>query len=314
MFLGEKMIVLLSGGTGTPKLLQGLLRILPAEDICVIVNTAEDSWLPHGYFSPDVDTVLYTFAGIIDDEVWHGIKDDSFYTHKSLLELGYDEILKIGDRDRATHIYRGILMRQGHSLSRAIEELRLALGVKGRVYPMSDDPVKTVISTPEKDMDLHEFWVENKGSPEITGIKIEGALKARPCLKALEAIESADGIIIGPSNPVSSILPIISIPGIKRALRSRNNRIAVSPIIGNKPVSGPADKFMRALGVEPTPRGVAELYEGLIDYIVIDSDDEKFEIDGVKILKTDILMNSSRRKKALAEFVLRALNISPGGI
>jgi len=304
------LIVLFSGGTGTPKLLQGLIELVPQEEISVVVNTAEDCWLPHGYFSPDVDTVLYTLSGLIDDEVWHGIKGDTFFTHRQLLALGHDEVLNIGDRDRATHIYRGALMRRGLRLSETIEILRKTLGVRGRVYPMSDDPVETVISTPEKDMGLHEFWVEKKGSPTVTGITIRDAEKATPTPGVVDAILSADGIIIGPSNPVSSILPIISIPPIRKALKARKNRVAVSPVIGRKPVSGPADKFMKALGFEPTSRGTAELYEGLVDHFVVDIRDEELYLEETEVYRTDTIMNNLEKKRALAEFLLGILNIS----
>jgi LPPG:FO 2-phospho-L-lactate transferase len=304
------MIVVLSGGTGTPKLLQGLVEVMPSEDICVVVNTAEDCWLPHGYFSPDVDTVLYTLAGIIDDEVWHGIKGDTFTTHRSLNALGCKEVLRIGDQDRATHIYRGAMMRSGMRLSEAVDVLRRSLGVESMVYPMSDDPVKTVIHTPEGGMGLHEFLVERKAMPRVSGITIEGADSARPCPGLLDAVASADGIIIGPSNPVSSILPIISIPALREALRSRGNRLAVSPIIGTRPVSGPADKFMRALGRQSTSKGVAELYSGLIDYFVVDVRDNDLDIEGARVIRADTVMSSLDKKRGLAEFVLGILNIS----
>jgi LPPG:FO 2-phospho-L-lactate transferase len=304
------MIVLLSGGTGTPKLLQGLMRLLPQEEISVVVNTAEDTWLPHGYFSPDMDTVLYTLAGIIDDEAWHGIKGDTYHTHHRLLSLGYPEALRIGDLDRATHIYRGVLMNQGCSLSEATESLRRAFGVKGRVYPMSDDPVETVIETPDKKMSFQEFWVEKKGAPGVTGVSFRGVEKARGCPGALKAIRRARGVIIGPSNPVSSILPIVSIPDIRRELRARRNRIAISPIIRGRPVSGPADKFMRALGMEPCSRAVAELYREFLDFLVVDAREKDFSVKGVKLYRTNTLMKSLQDKISLAEFTLRVLNIS----
>lgn len=304
------MIVVFSGGTGTPKLLQGLLKLLPQEEISVVVNTAEDAWLPHGYFSPDVDTVLYTLAGIIDDEVWHGIRGDVYSTHEALLDLGYNEILRIGDRDRATHIYRGVLMNRGRSLSEATECLRRALGVKSRVYPMSDDPVETVIKTPEGEMSFQEFWVARKGAPEVTGVVFRGVEKARGCPGALEAIRKAEGVIIGPSNPVSSILPMVSIPDIRRELKARRNRVAISPIIRGRPVSGPADKFMRALGMEPCSEAVAELYLEFLDFFVADAGEKDFSVKGVKLYRTNTLMRSLRDKVFLAEFTLRILNIS----
>ncbi len=185
------MIAVLSGGTGTPKLLQGLKEVIQKEDqIAVIANTAEDRWLPHGYFSPDVDTVLYTFANLIDDKLWHGIKGDSFYTHEALLNIGYDEFLKIGDRDRAIHIARGELLKS-MKLCRAIDVQRQALGVNARVIPMSDDAIETIIKTPRGAMRFHEFWVKNKGKPRVLDVYYRGIEKAHACEKAVRAIEKA---------------------------------------------------------------------------------------------------------------------------
>lgn len=301
------MIVVLSGGTGTPKLLQGLMEVVPHEEMNVVVNTAEDAWLPHGYFSPDVDTVLYTFSGLIDEEKWHGIKEDTYITHERLRELGYKESLMIGDMDRATHVYRGELMKRGKTLSEAIALLGKRLGVKGKVFPMSDDPVETIIRTQEGDMGFHEFWVEHRGTPVVRGVYFKGIEKARGCREALRAIEKAEGVVIGPSNPVSSILPIISIRDLRGKLSSKKNRVAISPIIGGKPVSGPADKFLQGLGYESTSSSVANLYKGLIDDFIIDYADTA-KIKGARLHKTMTLMKSLQDKTRLAEFTLKVLN------
>lgn len=300
------MIVVLSGGTGTPKLLQGLKEILAPEELSVIVNTAEDRWLPHGYFSPDIDTVLYTLGDKINEETWYGIRGDTFATHKKLSSLGYNEILKIGDEDRATQIQKGELLREGMKLSEAVEIQRKAFGIKARVFPMSDDRVETRIVTEKKEMSFHEFWVENKGMPNVTNIFFEGVEKAGGCGKAVKAIEKAEGIIIGPSNPISSILPIISLRDIKEAMREKKERcIAVSPLISGKPISGPAGKFMRAKGLSASSQSVAKLYSELISSLIIDTADKK--IEGIKYFKTDIIMRSPEDKKRLAKCALEAL-------
>jgi LPPG:FO 2-phospho-L-lactate transferase len=302
------MIVVLSGGTGTPKLLQGLMETIPQEEISVIVNTAEDAWLPHGYFSPDVDTVLYTLSGLINDKTWHGIKGDTYHTHEWLLKLGYKESLMIGDLDRATHIHKGELMRGGRALSDVIAVQAEHLGVKSRVFPMSDNGVETVVLTPEGELGFHEFWVDNRGTPEVKGVFFRGIEKAKGCRGALRAIDQADGVIIGPSNPVSSILPIISIKDLRDRLASRHKRVAISPIIGRKPVSGPADKFLQGTGYESSSSSVASLYQGLADHFIIDNED-KTRIQGMHVHRTRTLMRSLEDKKRLAEFTLKVLDL-----
>ncbi len=299
------MIVVLSGGTGTPKLLQGLKEVISEEEIAVIVNTAEDCWLPHGYFSPDVDTVLYTLSDRINEETWYGIRGDTFATHEALTALGFKEVLRIGDEDRATHIQRGELLRNGKKLSEAIEIQRKALGIKSRVFPMSDEMVETRIVTGKKEMSFHEFWVENRGRPKVLDFFFRGIEKAKGCKKAVKAIEKASGIIIGPSNPVSSVLPIISLADTREAMQEKKERcVAISPIVSGKPLSGPADKFMRAKGLSVSSQSVAELYSELISSIVIHNTDK---IEGIKCFKTNIIMRSMEDKKRLAKYALRVL-------
>ncbi len=295
------MIAVLSGGTGTPKLLQGLKEVVDPEDITVIVNTAEDMWLPHGYFSPDIDTVMYTLSGQINEETWYGIKGDTFKTHKRLLETGHKEILNIGDRDRETHIRRGKLLKEGKSLSEAVDIQRRALGIHAKVLPMSDDEVQTVIVTPLGKVNLHEFLIEHRGKTEVEDIYFDNIENARAGREVMDAIKQADRIIIGPSNPVSSILPIISLDGIEI---DKNKSIAISPIIGGKPLSGPADRFMQAVGYAPDSRSVAMIYKGLINTLVVDNLENDFDIEDIQIIKTNTIMRNIADKKALARFVL----------
>lgn len=295
------MIAVLSGGTGTPKLLQGLVEVVDPEDITVIVNTAEDMWLPHGYFSPDIDTVMYTLSGQINEEAWYGIKDDTFNTHKRLLEAGHREILNIGDRDRKTHIGRGELLNEGKSLPEAVDIQRRAFGIRAKILPMTDDEVQTVIVTPSGEMNLHEYLIEHRCRLEVDEIYFEGIENARASREVTDAIKQADRVIIGPSNPVSSILPIISLGGIEI---DSNKCIAISPIVGGKPVSGPADRFMQARGYSPDSRGVAAIYKGLIHTLVVDNLENDFDIEGTQIIKTNTIMRSMADKRALARFIL----------
>ncbi|MFQ5974722.1 MAG: 2-phospho-L-lactate transferase [Candidatus Hydrothermarchaeales archaeon] len=309
------MITILSGGTGTPKLLQGIKEVVNNEDITVIVNTAEDKWLSHGYFSPDIDTVLYTLADKIDDSYWYGIKGDTFKTHETLRKLGYNEVFKIGDMDRAVHIQRGKLIKDGLSLSEAIDIQRKALGVKARVMPMTDARVETVVKTLKKDMDFHEFWVANKGELEVLDVNYKGISKALPFNGAIGAIKKADRIIIGPSNPITSILPILSLKGMPQELKRKKNRcIAVSPIIGDRPLSGPAGKLMTAKGYGTNSVNVAKIYKGLITKFVIDNlekDSILEQINKLEIecLKTNTIMDSLEDKIKLAKFLIK-LNLN----
>ncbi len=302
------MITLLSGGTGTPKLLQGFMQLLPQEEIAVIVNTAEDVWLPHGYLSPDVDTVLYTLAGVVNEETWYGIRGDTFATHEQLLRLGFEEFMNIGDLDRATHILRGELLRQGLSLEEATARLCEAFGVRAKVLPMSNQRISTVLVTSQGEMDLHEFLIKYRSQPEVKEVRFEAEQKPEPCGACLEVIEEAEFIVIGPSNPVTSIMPILHITELKEALAKRRSRVvAVSPIVGNKPVSGPADKFLKAAGVEPSSRGVARLYKDVAAHFVAHLSDENFEVKGVKIYRTNTIMRTLEEKRRLAEFLIQIM-------
>jgi len=303
----EMKVVLLSGGTGTPKLLQGFMQILDHKEITVIVNTAEDLWLPHGYFSPDVDTVIYTLAGIINEDTWYGIKGDSFNTHAQLLNLGFNEFLNIGDRDRATHIVRGKLLKEGKTLEEATREIASSYGVRAKVLPMSNNKIETVIVTSNGDLNLQEYLILNRTEPEVKNIYYRNIERSSACKSCIDAVKKADLVVIGPSNPISSIGPIISLPDLKNVLMGNREKIvAISPIIGLKPVSGPADKLMKALGLPPTPEGVAIYYRDIISKFVVHSTDETSGVEGlgIKAYRTNIIMKSSEDKRKLAEFVL----------
>lgn len=302
------MLAILSGGTGTPKLLQGLKEVVSQEELAVIVNTAEDSWLAHGYFSPDVDTVLYTLCGLIDDETWHGIKGDTYYTHDRLIALGYDEVLKIGDMDRATHIQRAAMLRSGKSLTEAITIQARTLGVGAKVYPMSDDPVSTVVATDEGEMGLHDFLITKKSRPFVKDVYLKGLRKAKAGREAVAAINKADGVVIGPSNPISSIMPIVSLPEMRRTLVKKRSRcVAVSPLIGGKAFSGPAELFMKAKGLEVNSKGLIGLYKDYISTLVVHENDDAFATPGVKCVKTNTIMNNLSDKKRLALLILDLL-------
>ena len=261
-------MLVLSGGTGTPKLLRGLKELIPPQELSVVVNTAEDLWISGNYISPDIDSVLYTLADMIDEKRWWGIKGDRTLTHDFLLMMGVDEKLSIGDKDRAVHVFRSNLLRRGVKLSLTTEATADALGVMQKVLPMTDDIVSTVIATPEGMMHFQDFWVSQRGKPDIESVIFTGLEEALPCQGFLDLLEREDTVIIGPSNPVTSIGPILALPGVRDRLKKKRV-VAISPFVGNQPVSGPAAKLMAACGVPANDEGVKALL-GKIDLFVVD--------------------------------------------
>lgn len=296
-------MILLSGGTGTPKLIQGLRRAIPDEEITVIVNTAEDIIVSGNLVSPDLDTVLYLFSGALDVEKWWGIKNDTFHAHQALKKIGINEILMIGDADRATHVFRSELMREGKSLTESTMQLSSRMGIKARILPMCDEKVDTMINTPEGLMHFQEFWVGRRGELDVLDVKLTGVERAKPTEEVMAALDSEDNVIIGPSNPITSIRPILALTGLRKIL-SKKKVIAVSPIIGNSPVSGPAGKLMAARGFSVSSPGVAECYKNILDILVIDDRDTADEKDfDVRVARFDTVMDSVEKSEALAKFV-----------
>ena len=302
-------MIVLSGGTGTPKLLQGIRKLVPDEDITVIVNTAEDIVISGSFVSPDVDTVLYLFSGYLDVRKWWGIRNDTFHTNKALKEMGFSEKLMLGDADRATCIFRSELMREGKNLTEATLQLCRSLGVKARILPMCDEKVDTMISTPQGVMHFQDFWVCRKGVPDIIDVKIVGIENARPTKEVLDILDSEENVIIGPSNPITSIGPILALKGMREIL-ARKKVIAVSPIIGDSPVSGPAGKLMAARGFEVSSQGVARCYGDILDIMVIDERDAAVEADfDMKTVRFDTMMTAVEKSEALAKRIISLLQL-----
>ncbi len=304
-------MIILSGGTGTPKLLTGLLKVFKDEELNIIVNTAEDIWISGNLLCPDIDSVLYTLAGVIDKKTWWGVTGDSFHTHNALQRLQFPEPLMIGDKDRATHIIRSALLRQDKSLTEATAVLARNFGIPERIkiLPMTDEPatVRTQILTPEGKLHFQEFWVVRKGEPDVLDVKFEGIDKVKPSEAVVELLEDESEVLvlIGPSNPITSIGPILSLHGIKDLLGWKIV-MAISPIIGTEAVSGPAGKLMRAKGFEVSPYGVYSCYKDFVDTLVIDKGDECVIVDReVDVLKTDIMIKNDRDSKRLATFLMK---------
>lgn len=297
------MITILSGGTGTPKLIQGIIRLIDPQEINVIVNTLENSYFSGVYVAADLDTVMYTLAGIINEKTWYGIDSDTFITHETLNEINCPETLKIGDRDRAIKIQKTMLLKR-YPLSKVVDIQRKALGVESRVIPMSDENSQVAVTTDEGDMAFHDFLVKHQGKPEVLDIRYT---TVKPAPGLIESIEEADEVIIGPSNPVTSIGPIISMEGVADALK-KSYVTAISPIIGDNPVSGPAAKFMNALGHEVSCKGVATMYQKFLDEFVIDIKDRIYEKEIEKLIPNVVVTNTNMKnigdKMMLAKSIL----------
>ena len=299
-------MLVLSGGTGTPKLLMGLKELVPPEQLSIVVNTAEDLWLSGNYISPDLDSVLYTLADMIDEKRWWGIKGDRTWTHDFLISLGRQERLVIGDRDRAVHIFRSELLRRGASLSQATGALAEALGIAQKVVPMSDDPISTIVSTPEGQMHFQDFWVALKGKPTVSGISFSGMDQSRPSPAFLERLDREETVLIGPSNPVTSIGTILALPGIRERL-AKKRVVAVSPLLADRPASGPAAKFMAALGAPAGDEGVRSLL-GKVDLFIVD---KKSSYQG-ECRRMSTRMKTRRESRKVAEELLAIMQDAPG--
>jgi LPPG:FO 2-phospho-L-lactate transferase len=297
------MITFLSGGTGTPKLVRGMRRQVPDHAISVIVNTAEDIWIAGNQLSPDIDTLLYLFSGQLNTDTWWGIVGDSFHTHEEVKRLGFDEFIGIGDRDRALHIARGELLRQGYPLTDVIRILSSRMGITARVLPMTDGEVTTLIRTDTGTIHFQEYWVKHRGTLPIREV-IRHTPAGPPCagVEVVEAIQTADLVIIGPSNPITSILPILECSGVIPALRDAFV-IAVSPFIGDAPLSGPAAALMKARGLSPDSASTFSLYEDFCDLFVQDIRDT-VTVPGS--LRYDTLMTDIGKSAALAGALLEA--------
>ena len=299
-------MLVLSGGTGTPKLLMGLKELVPPEQLSIVVNTAEDLWLSGNYISPDLDSVLYTLADMIDEKRWWGIKGDRTWTHDFLISLGLQEKLVIGERDRAVHIFRSDLLRRGASLSQATGALAEALGIAQKVVPMSDDPVSTILSTSEGQMHFQDFWVALKGKPAVSGISFIGMDRARPSPAFLERLDREETVLIGPSNPVTSIGPILALPGIRERL-AKKRVVAVSPLLADRPASGPAAKFMAALGAPAGDEGVRSLL-GKVDLFIVD---KKSSYQG-ECRRMSTRMKTRRESRKVAQELLAIIEDASG--
>lgn len=300
-------LTLLAGGSGAAKFIDGLTQIVPQKNITIICNTGDDIELFGLHISPDVDTITYLLAGIFDKKRGWALKGDSFNALKQLSKFGFPSWFNLGDKDIALHIYRSNLLRCGKTLSQATKIICDALGVTAKILPMTNEKVTTHIHTGKTILHFQEFFVRDKWRVPVKSVRYSGAKNAKPAPSVLSAIRDADAVIICPSNPVTSIGPILAVHGIREALRkTKAKRIAVSPFIGKQSFSGPAAKLMRACGYESSSRGLLEFYNENIDMLVAYKEDTPlFKISGKnKVFFTDTRMDSSVQKIKLAKTII----------
>jgi LPPG:FO 2-phospho-L-lactate transferase len=307
------MIVCLTGGTGGAKLIEGVAAETDPAELTIICNTADDC-IVHGlYVSPDIDTILYTLAGIIDPVKGWGIENETFTALEQLERLGAETWFRLGDKDLATHILRTRLLKEGLTLSAVTDLLRKKLGIAAAILPMSDDRVESRIATPEGEISFQEYFVKQRWQKEVTSVRFAGATQSRPAPGVLDALAQAVSVIVCPSNPVTSIGSILAVPGIRSALaRTKATIVGVSPIIGNAAISGPAHNLMIAAGFEPSALGVAKAYADFLDLFVFAAEDRSLQAEldqlDIKAVATDIRMRDRTDKKRLARELLALIN------
>jgi len=305
------VITVLTGGTGGAKFVDGLRKIVPAEELTIIVNTGDDmSWWGL-YVSPDIDSITYILAGKLSVERGWGVKGDTFFCLQAMGQLGQPTWFHVGDRDLATHILRTKLLADGKTLSEATSEIAAGLGIKASILPMSNSRVETRVLTPIGDLSFQEYFVQRWYQDPVESVRFAGASDAEPAPGVIEAIRSADLVLLAPSNPVTSIGPILAVPGIREALRESRARIAaVSPIVAGAAVNGPAGILMAAHGFAVSIAGVADCYHDFLDLLVVDSEDaasaEELSKIGLRVHCTSTIMRKPEDRIALAKSVLEA--------
>ncbi|SHH34412.1 2-phospho-L-lactate transferase [Halobaculum gomorrense] len=328
------MVTFLAGGTGTPKLLDGAADVFAPESTTVVGNTGDDVEIGGHLVCPDVDTVLFSAGGVLDRERWWGIEDDTTETHAELARLadaaglddgprylsdeaqtagrdiarwrrfsGVAEFMEIGDRDRAVHVTRTSLIDEGQSLTEVTRTLADAFGLGVDLVPMSDDPVATIVHTEDGSMHFQEYWVANRGGPAVEGVEFRGSDAAT----ATDAVRAAmrDGVIIGPSNPVTSIGPMLALDGVREAL-AETTVVAVSPFVEDRVFSGPAADLMRGVGREPSTAGVAESYPFADAFVLDDADGTDLDRP---VVRTDTRIDGANDAERVAEACREALEV-----
>ncbi|MFY9675735.1 MAG: 2-phospho-L-lactate transferase [Terriglobales bacterium] len=311
------MITVLTGGTGGAKFVDGLRQIVSPEELTIIVNTGDDIVWWGLYVSPDIDSITYTLANKLSQERGFGVKGDTFFCLGAMKQLGLPAWFNVGDRDLATHLLRSKLLAEGKTMAEATAEIVSRLGVRARILPMSNSRVETRVTTAIGELGFAEYFVQRRYQDPVESVRFAGASEAEPAPGVIEAIAASDFILLAPSNPVTSIGPILAVPGIREALRNARACIAaVSPIVDKNAVSGPAAALMAAQGFEVSIGGVADCYRDFLDLLVVDSQDavaaEKQRALGRRVHCVPTIMRKSEDRIALAKIVLAACHALPG--
>jgi LPPG:FO 2-phospho-L-lactate transferase len=300
------LITVLAGGTGSVKIVRGFASEL-GEDLTIVSNVGDNIWLHGLYICPDLDTVLYGLAGILSEKGW-GIKDDSFSFLDQMEKLQQDVWFKLGDRDIATHLLRTALIKQGRNLTEITDWMTKKFSVPEKIFPATDSQLETIIVTDQGPMHIQEFWVKHHGNPKVRDICYNGAENSTANPDLLNSLKNSELIVIAPANPISSINPIMKVREIGEVLtRLRKKVIAVSPLIGERAISGPAVKYMKAMNLTDSPLGVAAFYSDMVGSFIIDSHDStmssKISCLDMNVFQTDIIMKDSRDEKRLSSFI-----------
>ena len=302
------MITILAGGSGSVKLVRGFAS--QRSDINVIVNVGDNYWLYGMYICPDIDTITYGLADLLDHDKGWGIKKDTFGFLRQMEIFGEETWFRIGDRDTATHLTRTNMLKNGKSLSDITKWMCEKLSIEIKLIPVTDNSIETRIITKKGEMHLQEFWVKHRGMDPVEGIEYQGADKARPNPDAVNAIHDSSLVVIAPGNPLTSIGPMLAIKGIRKELSKKKNKVvAISPIIGNSAISGPTGKYLEAAGIEVSALGVAKMYADVCSNIIIDTKDraltEKIESLNINVHETKIKMINKQSEDALAASILK---------
>ena len=303
-------VVVLSGGVGAAKLLNGLVKVIDPSEITAIVNVADDTNLHGLHISPDLDTVTYTLAGEIDPQKGWGLIDESWNAMDMISRYGGVDWFQLGDKDLGTHMYRTHRLLQGASLTAVTEEIARSLKVRVNILPVSDDPVKTFVTTTDLgEMEFQEYFVRHKHNLKVTKVHFKGIENATPGPNVIDEIKSASAIIIAPSNPIVSISPILSVPGVSEALQQkRDSTVAVSGIINGKALKGPADRMLLDLGHEVSPVGIAKIYQDLASKFVLDQSDTEHIVEieklGLNCIATETVIPDQKKSVKLCSTIL----------
>ena len=310
------MITVLTGGTGGAKFVDGLRRVVPPGDLTLIVNTGDDFEWWGLHISPDVDSITYVLADLLSKQRGWGVQDDTFLCLERMKSMGQPAWFQIGDRDLAIHLLRTQLLKAGKSLTQATAEIRARLGIEAKILPMSDERVETRVETAAGEISFQEYFVKRRHQDEVKSVRFAGAESARPAPGVTEAILSAELVLIAPSNPITSIGPILSVPGILESLRQTSARVAaISPIVGGSAVTGPAGALMAARGLPVSLAGVAKAYEDFLDSLIADNRDEKEAVQlqspDLNVHCTNTVMKKEEDREELAKAVLACIS---GGV